>query len=82
MRPYGLLAVLLYSADVMAYLDPATGSMIIQGIIGAIAGAFVVIKLYWYQFKRWFDRMTGKGEPAPTEPNAMAEAETAPAEKE
>lgn len=55
-----LMGGLLYGADVLAYLDPGTGSMIIQGIVGAIAGAFVVIKLYWYQVKRWFSRISGR----------------------
>ncbi len=34
-----------------AYLDPATGSMLLQMIIGGIAGALVVIKLYWTNLK-------------------------------
>ena len=34
-----------------AYLDPATGSMLLQMIIGGIAGALVMIKLYWTNLK-------------------------------
>jgi len=34
-----------------AYLDPGTGSMLIQGIIGAVAAAGVALKLYWYKIK-------------------------------
>ncbi len=30
-----------------AYIDPGTGSMILQGIIGAVAGGLVVAKIYW-----------------------------------
>jgi hypothetical protein len=40
-----------------AYLDPGTGSMMLQLLIGGIAGALVVIKLYWYKLKGF---MTGK----------------------
>jgi outer membrane lipoprotein SlyB len=54
------LGGLTYGGAALAYLDPGTGSMIIQGIVGAIAGAFVVIKLYWYQVKRWFSRISGR----------------------
>jgi hypothetical protein len=33
-----------------AYLDPGTGSMILQLLLGGIAGAIVVLKLYWRRF--------------------------------
>ena len=32
-----------------AYLDPGTGSIIIQGIIGALAAIAVALKLYWHK---------------------------------
>ena len=37
-----------------AYLDPGTGSMILQGIIGAIAGLMVAGKLYWGKLVSFF----------------------------
>lgn len=37
-----------------AYLDPGTGSMILQAIIGAVAIAFTTISVYWYKFKSFF----------------------------
>jgi len=48
--------LLILPATSFAYLDPATGSMIIQGIIGAIAGLLVAIKLYWFKIKSFFSR--------------------------
>jgi hypothetical protein len=33
-----------------AYLDPGSGSMLLQLLMGGIAGAVVVFKLYWQQF--------------------------------
>jgi hypothetical protein len=44
-----LLAALFacLSSPAFAYLDPGTGSMIAQVIIGAIAAALVSIKLAW-----------------------------------
>lgn len=39
-----------------AYLDPGTGSMILQVLLGGIAGALVVVKLYWKKIKRFFLR--------------------------
>ena len=35
-----------------AYLDPGTGSAILQGVLGAIAAIAVVTKLYWYRILR------------------------------
>ena len=37
-----------------AYLDPGTGSMMIQLILGGVAGALVVGKLYWQRIKDFF----------------------------
>ena len=34
-----------------AYIDPGTGAMILQLLLGGIAGAFVVLKLYWQKLK-------------------------------
>ena len=47
-----------------AYLDPGTGSMIAQVVIGAIAAALVSIKLAWRRIKRAFLSLFGReGEP-------------------
>lgn len=48
--------LLIFPAPSFAYLDPATGSMIIQGIIGAVAGLFVAVKLYWGKVTSFFSR--------------------------
>lgn len=32
-----------------AYLDAGTGSMIIQGIIGAVVAGLYIIKMYWHR---------------------------------
>ncbi len=37
-----------------AYLDPGTGSMMIQLILGGVAGALVVGNLYWQRIKAFF----------------------------
>ena len=51
-----------------AYLDPGTGSIILQAIVGSIAGAFVVIKIYWYRIKNFFKNQT-PGEPTDSNKN-------------
>jgi hypothetical protein len=45
------LAVGIWSLPAYAYLDPGTGSMLIQGIIGVVAAAGVALKLYWHKIK-------------------------------
>ena len=40
-----------HAAPAQAYLDPGTGSMVLQIILGGVAGAMVVAKLYWSRFK-------------------------------
>lgn len=53
-----LLAVLLllHPATAFAYLDPGTGSMILQGLIAAIAVAGVTIRTYWYRIMQFFGK--------------------------
>lgn len=53
-----ILFVLLLSAALPAYgyIDPGTGSLIIQSIIGAIAAIGVTMKLYWHKLKVFFAR--------------------------
>ena len=43
-----------------AYLDPGTGSMILQLLLGGIAGMAIVLKLYWHKFKALFGRRGAK----------------------
>jgi len=42
------------SINVKAYLDPGTGSMMLQVILGGIAAVAVAIKLYWHKLASVF----------------------------
>ena len=45
-----LLAILLIApAPAFAYLDPGTGSAVLQGILGGVAALGVILKLYWHR---------------------------------
>jgi len=44
------------SAEASAYLDPGTGSMVLQLLLGGVAGAVVVVKLYWEKVRNFFSR--------------------------
>jgi hypothetical protein len=49
-------AFLATASTAQAYLDPGTGSMILQIVLGGVAGMMVVGKLYWAQFTSFFSR--------------------------
>jgi len=42
------------------YIDPGTGSYLVQVIIAAAAGAALGIKLYWKKIKALFTRLYSK----------------------
>ena len=50
----------LISTEAHAYLDPGTGSIIIQAILGAIAAFFTSIAIYWDKAKNFFKKITKK----------------------
>ncbi|MCY3932779.1 MAG: hypothetical protein OXH70_13810 [Acidobacteria bacterium] len=41
------LVALTAPGTAFAYLDPASGSMILQAVIGGVAAAAVAFKVYW-----------------------------------
>ncbi len=59
-----LLAVLmcLFPAAAMAYIDPGTGSFVIQGIIAAVVGSGIVIKMFWHRIVGLFGGKTPPSE--------------------
>ena len=75
-------AALLYVPQAYAYLDPVTGSMIIQGLIGAVAGATVALNLYWRRLKAWFGRVTGRPPVGHEHADQRAAQDVAAAEKD
>ena len=47
---------LIFPFSSYAYLDPGSGSLIVQAIVGAIAGGIMFIKLYWEKVKAFFSK--------------------------
>ena len=41
----------LFVSDVYAYLDPSSGTMAIQAILGVLVGVSIAIKIYWEKIK-------------------------------
>jgi hypothetical protein len=51
----GLLFLLL-THDAHAYVDPGTGSYILQLIIAGLLGAALAVRIYWKRIKAIFSR--------------------------
>ena len=51
---WGLLA----EARPQAYLDPGSGSMLLQILLGGFAAVGVIVKLYWHRVTSLFGRKT------------------------
>ena len=51
-----LLGWLCLEAPVDAYLDPGSGSMLLQLLLGGFAAVGVVAKLYWHRVTSFFRR--------------------------
>lgn len=52
-----IVALVMLPTPALAYIDPGTGSFVIQGIIAAVVGAGFAVKMYWHRIKSLF---TGK----------------------
>lgn len=51
MHPVALVALLLAVATpAHAYIDPSAGSLLLQLILGGVAGVLVAVRLYWKRF--------------------------------
>ena len=48
------LTVGILTSSAHAYLDPGTGSMILQVLLGGVAGLALVGKLYWHKLLSLF----------------------------
>ena len=62
MRILASIFLLMMFTDAVAYLDPGTGSMLLQVILGGVAAVGVAIKLYWHKLRAAFG-MAKKEEP-------------------
>jgi hypothetical protein len=68
-RPFGgkhfrhlamfFLVCLILAPNAFAYLDPGTGSMILQLAAGAFLGALLTVKFWWMKVKDLFSKVFG-----------------------
>lgn len=45
---------LSFITNIILYIDPGTGSIILQAIAAAVAGVAIAVKIYWNQFLKFF----------------------------
>jgi len=55
-----ILDFLVFPKKAHAYLDPGTGSMLIQVLIGGILGSLYFIKLYWKKISSFVKKKFNK----------------------
>lgn len=73
-----LLFVGMSASGAHAYLDAGTGSMILQVLLGGIAGLLIAGKLYWYKFLSLIGIKRGEHVPEDAEsgPDGQPQART------
>ena len=47
----------IFVTDAYAYIDPGSGSMVIQVIIGALVGVGISVKVFWEKLKYKFSSL-------------------------
>ena len=50
---FGLIS---YTSPAYAYLEPGTGSMLVQGLIGGVAVVMSFLSIYWQKVKAFFSK--------------------------
>lgn len=55
-------ALVLVPGQAHAYLDPGTGSIILQVLMAGLLGALFTIKSLWRNIKAFFARITGRSQ--------------------
>jgi hypothetical protein len=67
-------AVLICSGHAHAYIDPGTGSYILQIVIAGLVGAAFTFKLFWKRLQVFFSKnRSGKGDRREDEPSGEDE---------
>ena len=47
------ICLVFYTTSAFAYIDPGTVSIILQGLIGALAAIIVTLKIYWIKILKF-----------------------------
>ena len=55
-----LLLLTMLSEPAMAYFDPASGSILLQGLLAGLAGLLLTGRIFWARVKEFFNKLFGK----------------------
>ncbi len=58
-------ACLLMCDASFAYVDPGTGSLIIQWVFGMVVASLAVGNIYWHRFKQFLSRKSSQTDSSP-----------------
>ena len=72
-----LLTVLCLPRPALGYLDPGSGSLLLQVILGTALGGIVALGVFWRQIRTFVGRLFGRGKPR-DEPDTQAPADAGP----
>lgn len=73
---FSLGSALWFTGSAQAYLDPGSGSMLLQLLLGGVAGAAVILRLYWRRLLHFLGLRKEEGVDA-TVPPPQPDSETA-----
>jgi len=64
--PLALLWICIFvlAAPAQAYLDPGTGSAVLQMLVAGVMGALFVIKMYWRKLTAFFGMASDEEAPS------------------
>ena len=49
-----IICLISYTSPAYAYLDPGTGSMLLQGLVAGLAAIISFLSIYWQKVKSFF----------------------------
>jgi hypothetical protein len=62
-----VLSGLAIPRDAFAYLDAASGSIMLQAAFAGLFAAMLTLKVYWQRFRLMFTRTAPEAPPSPTD---------------
>lgn len=65
---------ILLSSDAFAYIDPGTGTLLIQWLFGMAVASLAVLRIHWYRAKAFF---SGKSRNTDIDVNVDGESDDA-----
>lgn len=65
-KPVSVLIILAMPTQAYAYLDPNSGSILLQVLLGGLAGLALSFRMFWENIKAFFSFRRKKETPAET----------------